>query len=69
MLTLKRVSMAQRQAPLIYTNCILGLVAWGDASAEAAAKDGGITIIEHVDYEYMNILFIYQRFTTIAHGK
>ncbi|MBU4257955.1 MAG: TRL-like family protein [Proteobacteria bacterium] len=52
-----------------YTNCILGLIAWGDASAEAAARDGGISIIEHVDYEYMNILFVYQRFTTIAHGK
>jgi hypothetical protein len=51
------------------TNCILGLIAWGDASAEAAAKDGGITTIEHVDYEYMNILFIYQKYTTIAHGK
>ena len=52
------------------TNCILGLIAWGDASAEAAAKAGGITTIEHADYEYMNILLgIYQRYTTIAHGK
>lgn len=51
------------------TNCILGLIAWGDASAEAAAKNGDITTIEYLDYEYMNVLYIYQRFTTIAHGK
>jgi hypothetical protein len=51
------------------TNCILGLIAWGDASAEAAARDGDISTIEHVDYEYMNVLYIYQRYTTIVHGK
>lgn len=53
-----------------FTNCVLGLIAWGDASAEAAAKEGDITIIEHADYEYMNILLgVYQRYTTIVYGK
>ena len=31
---------------------ILGLVAWGDASTQAAAKDGGIKTIRHADQEH-----------------
>lgn len=47
---------------------ILGLVAWGDASLAAAARDGGVKTIRHVDYEYTNVLFFYQRFTTVVRG-
>jgi hypothetical protein len=47
---------------------ILGLVSTGDASIEAAAKNGGITKIHHVDYESKNILGIFGKFTTIVHG-
>jgi hypothetical protein len=50
------------------TTTILGLVAWGDASAAAAAADGGITTIRHADYEFLNVLFIYQSFTTVVRG-
>jgi hypothetical protein len=42
--------------------------AWGDASATAAARDGGITTIRHADYEYVNVLGIYQSFTTVVRG-
>jgi hypothetical protein len=51
------------------SHSVLGLVAWGDASAEAAASAGGIKTIEHADLEYLNVIFIYQRFTTIVYGK
>ncbi len=52
------------------THCVLGLVAWGDASAEAAARNGNISTIEHVDYKFTNVVFgIYQKYTTIVHGK
>ena len=35
---------------------VLWLVAWGDASAEAAAKNGNITVINHMDREVFSIL-------------
>ena len=48
---------------------ILGLVSTGDASTQAAAKAGGITQIDHADYEYFNVLGIYQKTTVIVYGK
>jgi hypothetical protein len=47
---------------------IMGLVAYGDASIEAAARAGGITRIHHVDYESTNILGLYATFTTVVYG-
>ena len=45
------------------------LLAKGDASIEAAMKDGGITRIHHVDSEETNILGVYSTYTTIVYGK
>jgi hypothetical protein len=47
---------------------LLGLVAYGDCSVGRAAQRGGISQVKHVDYEFFNLLGIYQRFTTVAHG-
>ncbi len=48
---------------------ILWLVAWGDASSAAAAKDGGIEVLNHMDSEQLFILFgVYASYTTIVHG-
>lgn len=47
---------------------ILGLVATGDASIEAAAKKAGISRISHVDYEAMSVLGIYAKFTLYVYG-
>ena len=47
----------------------LGLVAMGDCSATTAAANGGLTKINHLDYEFFNILGIYSKFTTRAHGE
>jgi len=48
---------------------VLGLVAWGDASSAAAAKQGGITTLNHMDREFLNIVFgIYTETTTIVYG-
>ena len=48
---------------------VLGLVAWGDASTAAAAKQGGITTLNHMDKEFLNIIFgIYTETTTIVYG-
>ena len=47
---------------------ILGLIAWGDASASAAAKAGGVTSITAVDDNFYSILGIYQELCTHVSG-
>lgn len=51
------------------TISILGLVAWGDASSKAAADKAQISKIVHADYEYFNVLGVYQKTTVIVYGK
>jgi len=48
---------------------ILGAIAQGDCSIEAAAKAGGITEISKVDTEVTNILGLYATFTTVVRGR
>jgi len=48
---------------------ILGLFAFGDASVEAAAQEGDLSQVDHLDYEFLNILGVYQKFTTVATGS
>jgi hypothetical protein len=48
---------------------ILWLVAWGDASTQAAAEQGKITQINHADQANLLILFgVFSRYTTIVYG-
>ena len=47
---------------------ILGIVAIGDASVQAAAKQGGITRISHVDYKSYSILGVYAKITVYVYG-
>jgi len=48
---------------------LLWLVAWGDASTAAAAKEGGITTVNHMDKEVLNVFFgVYTETTTIVYG-
>ncbi len=48
---------------------ILGLVARGDASIQAAAKNGGITKIASVDHRTENLLGVIGKFCTIVRGS
>jgi hypothetical protein len=48
---------------------ILSLFATGDSSIEAAAKNGGITKIHHVDYHTTNILGVYGKLITTVYGE
>ena len=52
-----------------YSHCVLGLVSWGDASIAAAAAEGGIRTVNHADYKLLNVLLVYQRFTTMVYGQ
>lgn len=48
---------------------ILGMVATGDASIDAAKKAGGITKVVHVDRTVKNIMGFYGEYTTIVYGE
>ena len=52
------------------SHSILWLVAWGDAGTAAAAEDGDITTISHLDVRYYSVFFgAYARRETIAYGE
>jgi hypothetical protein len=51
------------------TTSILGLLSWGDASVATAVQDGNLSNVNHLDYEFLNILFVYQKFTVNAYGE
>ncbi|HLU51122.1 MAG TPA: TRL-like family protein [Flavobacteriaceae bacterium] len=48
---------------------ILGLVAKGDASIDAAAKSAGITKIHHVDEQSTNILVLFAKYKVFVYGE
>jgi hypothetical protein len=48
---------------------ILGLIAQGDASIEAAAKNGGIKTVTSVDHTAKSMLGIIGDWCTIVHGS
>lgn len=48
---------------------VMGMVAVGDASVEAAMKNGGITKVHHVDHEVLSVLGLFVTSTTIVKGE
>ncbi len=48
---------------------VLGIFSTGDASAKAAAMNGGITKIRTVDVKSFNFLGLYYSYTTIVSGE
>lgn len=48
---------------------ILGLIAQGDASIEAAAKAGGVKSVSSVDHSTKNMLGIIGEYCTIVRGS
>jgi len=65
---LNRTDLGHKQGEAsIYS--IIWLFAWGDGGAAAAAKNGGITVLTHMDREVYFIMFgIFTRTTTIVYG-
>lgn len=48
---------------------VLWLVSWGDVGIAAAARNGAITTVTHMDQEVVNILFgLYTKTSTIVYG-
>lgn len=48
---------------------VLALISIGDASIEAAKRNGGITEVHHVDWEAKNILGIIGKYRVVVHGQ
>ena len=48
---------------------ILGLIAQGDCSLQAAKKAGGISTVSHVEWKANNILGIIGNYELIVHGQ
>jgi len=48
---------------------ILGIVATGDASIDAAAKSAGITKIHHVDEQGTSILGFFAKYKVFVYGE
>ena len=48
---------------------ILGIIATGDASVAAAAKNGGITKVKTVDVKATSIIGIYATYTVVVTGE
>ncbi len=48
---------------------ILGIVATGDVSLEAAMRSAGITKVHHVDQEVTNILGLFSTYSIIVYGE
>jgi hypothetical protein len=52
-----------------YSQSVLWLFAWGDAGTAAAAKEGNITTVNHMDHEMFSVLFgLYTKSTTVVYG-
>ena len=48
---------------------VLWLVAWGDAGTAAAAEEGRLKTVNHMDMEIFSVLFgLYTKQTTIVYG-
>lgn len=67
---MKAERMGESTARFLYIPFTWGLAsfAWGDASTEEAAADGGIGEVQYSDYEFMSVLGVYAQTTIRAHG-
>ena len=50
-------------------NSVLGFVAWGDASLEAAKAAGGVKEVVNMNYEVNNVLGIWGEYCLIVQGR
>ncbi len=49
---------------------LFGLIAFGDCSVHAAAQNGKLKEVDHLDARWFNVLFgLFERYDTIAWGK
>jgi hypothetical protein len=49
--------------------CVFGLFSFGDASIHSAIADGGITKVQHIDYQYVGFLGLFSTYKVIVYGE
>lgn len=59
---------ASKMGEASWTN-ILGIIATGDASIDAAMKKAGISKVHHIDQSVTNILGLFSTYTTVVYGE
>ena len=65
---LQETSLGAKKGTSSYQS-ILGLIAWGDAGTQAAAKEGEISVLRHADQQVFAVLgFLYYKQTTVVYG-
>lgn len=47
---------------------ILGLVSFGDCSVDAAAENGNLSKVDHIDMDYISVLGVFYSYKTIVWG-
>ena len=62
-------TVAKEKVGISMCTSILSWVATGDASIDAAMKNGGITKIHHVDWDAKNILGLYGEYKCTVYGE
>ena len=51
------------------SHCVLGCFAWGDATVDSAARNGGLQVVEQVDCNIRIVLLgLYSEYETIVTG-
>ena len=65
------VTESEKGSKVGFASCVnvLGMIAAGNASIDAAMENGGITKVHHVDKRVFSILFFFVKYTTIVHGE
>lgn len=48
---------------------VIGLLSFGDASAQAAARNGNIKRVDHIGYSFTNILGFVTIWKTVVYGE
>lgn len=49
---------------------VFWLFSWGDASVATAARNGSISVVDHIDCRLFNVIFgFYQSYETIVYGR
>jgi hypothetical protein len=51
------------------TVTVFNLFSYGDASVEAAARQGGIGVVTQIDHEFFNVFGLYVKYTTVVTGR
>lgn len=68
-ITFDKTSIGSKRGESSSYSILFSIVAFGDASVYAAAREGNITTVNQIDCDLLNILGLYTRYTTVVYGE